>query len=217
MIDKTSSIVLVDNRHHRKIAQDNWGLSDEQMQGMHIHHRIPRSKGGTNDASNLYVCSPWFHKNIWHSGQEWIDYAHKGAEMAQIALQIKRETDPEWVKRERERASYAAKRSHEVHRGTAAYSKNQRVKSLRTHIRKRAHWSQEDYDFTWNSHLNGITSGYLIARQRGVEQWKTYANMLKYAILGFSYEQLTKIEEYLKEIERLESSPIAHILNKYDD
>jgi hypothetical protein len=38
------------------------------MVGMHVHHRIPVSKGGTNDPSNLYVCSPWFHREVWHSG-----------------------------------------------------------------------------------------------------------------------------------------------------
>ena len=63
------SIVKVDKRHYRKIAQDNWGLTDEQMSGMHVHHRVPRSKGGTNDASNLYVCSASFHAWIWHNGQ----------------------------------------------------------------------------------------------------------------------------------------------------
>lgn len=65
---KSSSLVLCDKRSYRKIAQDNWGLTDEQMKGMHVHHRIPQSKGGTNDPSNLYVCSPWFHANVWHHG-----------------------------------------------------------------------------------------------------------------------------------------------------
>jgi len=61
-----SAIVKVDNRPYRTIAQDHWGLTDEQMKGMHVHHRIPRCKGGTNDPSNLYVCSPWFHAHVWH-------------------------------------------------------------------------------------------------------------------------------------------------------
>jgi len=38
------------------------------MKGMHVHHRIPVSRGGTNDPSNLYVCSPSFHAWIWHGG-----------------------------------------------------------------------------------------------------------------------------------------------------
>jgi general stress protein YciG len=67
-MDKSVSIVKVDHRPYRVIAQENWGLTKEQMQGKHVHHRIHRSKGGTNDPSNLYVCSPWYHDVIWHNG-----------------------------------------------------------------------------------------------------------------------------------------------------
>jgi len=68
-MDKSVSIVPVDNRHHRVIARENWGLSKQQMRGMHVHHRVKRSEGGTNDPSNLYVCSEWFHDNVWHAGE----------------------------------------------------------------------------------------------------------------------------------------------------
>ena len=57
----------VDTRSHRVIARGNWGLTKEQMKGMHVHHRIKRCDGGTNDPSNLYVCSEWFHDNVWHA------------------------------------------------------------------------------------------------------------------------------------------------------
>jgi hypothetical protein len=67
-MDKNVSIVPVDKRPYRVIAQENWGLTDEQMKGKHVHHRIYRSSGGTNDATNLYVCSPWYHDVIWHDG-----------------------------------------------------------------------------------------------------------------------------------------------------
>ncbi len=76
-MDKSISIVLVDKRPHRKVAQENWGLSDEQMSGMHVHHRVPRSEGGTNDPSNLYVCSPTFHAHVWHNRQFFITAATK--------------------------------------------------------------------------------------------------------------------------------------------
>jgi hypothetical protein len=69
MIPRERSIVRVDHRHYRKIAQENWGLTDEQMRGKHVHHRIRRADGGTNDPSNLYVCSEWFHDNVWHAGE----------------------------------------------------------------------------------------------------------------------------------------------------
>ena len=63
------AIVKVDKRHYRKIAQENWGLTPEQMVGMHVHHRTPRTQGGTNDASNLYVCSAYYHYYVWHRGE----------------------------------------------------------------------------------------------------------------------------------------------------
>ena len=62
----TLAIVKLETRRQRVVAQEHWGLSDEQMKGMHVHHRIPKSQGGTNDPSNLYVCSPSFHYRVWH-------------------------------------------------------------------------------------------------------------------------------------------------------
>lgn len=63
-----SAIVLLPNLHYREIARRNWGLTEKQMKGMHVHHRIPISKGGSDAPENLYVCSPSFHANIWHNG-----------------------------------------------------------------------------------------------------------------------------------------------------
>jgi hypothetical protein len=77
-MNKHLSLVLVDKRSHRAIAQDNWGLTNEQMRGKHVHHRIKRCDGGTNDPSNLYVCSEWFHNNVWHSPEEYLKWARKG-------------------------------------------------------------------------------------------------------------------------------------------
>jgi len=48
------------------------------MKGMHVHHRIPISKGGTDDPSNLYVCSPSMHMWGWHNGEEFIEWANEG-------------------------------------------------------------------------------------------------------------------------------------------
>ena len=79
-MDKNVSIVKVDKRHYRVIAQENWGLTKEQMRGKHVHHRIRRSDGGTNDPSNLYVCSPWYHDVVWHGGTGgFIELATEGA------------------------------------------------------------------------------------------------------------------------------------------
>ena len=84
-MDKNVSIVKVDSRHYRIIARENWGLTREQMKGKHVHHRISISDGGTNDPTNLYVCGPWFHKNVWHAEDGYnslIPYAHEGGEKA---------------------------------------------------------------------------------------------------------------------------------------
>ena len=73
-----TSIVQVDKRPYRTIAQENWGLTKEQMKGMHVHHRISISEGGTDDPTNLYVCSPSFHRWGWHNGEEFIEWASEG-------------------------------------------------------------------------------------------------------------------------------------------
>lgn len=77
-----SSIVLLPTFHYREVARKNWGLTKKQMEGMHVHHRIPVSKGGTNAPENLYVCSPSFHANIWHNGDEFTLWATKGGKSA---------------------------------------------------------------------------------------------------------------------------------------
>ena len=66
-MDKNSSIVKVDNRSYRVIARENWGLTKDQMKGRHVHHRIRVSDGGTNDPSNLYVCTEEYHDKVWHA------------------------------------------------------------------------------------------------------------------------------------------------------
>jgi hypothetical protein len=217
LMDKHLSIVLVDKRHHRKIAQDNWGLTDEQMKGMHVHHRVPRSKKGTNDASNLYVCSSWFHKHVWHNGEEWIDWANKGGQAGAESCRQKRLNNPEWAKKESERASAAAKKMHKDGQGTPEYSQSQRVKSIKAVASKRSHWSPEEYNFVWSCHTKGMTSGYRIAKLRGVTAWKSYSNMLECAILGLTFEQATVSENYVEERLRLIDSPIANILSCYGD
>jgi hypothetical protein len=216
-MDKTSSIILIDKRNYRKIAQENWGLTDEQMVGMHVHHRIQRSQGGTNDPTNLYVCSPSFHKYIWHSGQEWIDWASKGGRLAVESSRRKRNTDPEWAAKEIERQKIAAKLSHQKRAQREDYSQTQKERSLYSHVIKRKHWNEETYDLIWEFYLRGIESGYLIGQQVKDPKWKKYHNMLKYAALGFSFDQLLDKKSYVQEMKRLEQSKIAHILDRYDD
>ena len=75
-----SAIVKLETRPHRVVAQENWGLTDEQMVGMEVHHRVHQSEGGTNDPSNLFVCSPSMHRWGWHEGDKGFGlWATKGA------------------------------------------------------------------------------------------------------------------------------------------
>ena len=90
-MDKSVSIVRVDTRSYRVIARENWGLTKEQMKGKHVHHRIPVSGGGTNDPTNLYVCSPSFHRWVWHDGQEFIEWASEGGKIG--ATKLNKEKD----------------------------------------------------------------------------------------------------------------------------
>jgi hypothetical protein len=71
-----SAIVLLFKSHYREIARQNWGLTEEQMKGMHVHHRIPVSKGGTNAPENLYVYNVYnriissIHNKIQHFDED---------------------------------------------------------------------------------------------------------------------------------------------------
>lgn len=71
-----SSIVLSSNySNYRKLAQRHYGLTDEQMKGLDVHHNPPRCEGGRNIPEHLYVYHPATHKII-HDKQA-IDWAKK--------------------------------------------------------------------------------------------------------------------------------------------
>jgi len=81
-VDKSVSIVVVrEAKNYRKLAQKSWGLTDEQMKGMHVHHCPPVCEGGRNISEHLYVCSPSMHAFGWHSEQYWISTQQLAAEM----------------------------------------------------------------------------------------------------------------------------------------
>jgi hypothetical protein len=74
------AIVLSKERYnYRKIAQEHWGLSDEQMEGMHVHHHPPVYLGGRNIPEHLYVCSPEMHQHGWHDDEFFVLQAGKTA------------------------------------------------------------------------------------------------------------------------------------------
>ena len=64
----------------RNIARKHWGLTKEQMVGMHVHHFPPRSEGGRDIPEHLYVCSPEFHKKVWHGDEYYMKNLMKAVE-----------------------------------------------------------------------------------------------------------------------------------------
>lgn len=209
---KNLSLVLVDKRHYRTIAQENWGLTDAQMKGMHVHHRIHRSKGGTNDPSNLYVCSSYFHKHVWHDGEEWISYASSGGKASAEKQRQLWRMDEKWASAMRIVQKARAKKSHSVQ--DEEYSSRQKRKALRAVCSKRK-WDKSTYELVSLHYFNGVRSGYLIAKELGISKWKPIGNMMDCIALGLTFEQATNTDLYVEELNRLANSPISHLLDAY--
>jgi hypothetical protein len=75
---KCVSIVLSPSvSNYRKLAQRWYGLTDEQMEGMHVHHNPPRSDGGRNIIEHLFVYSEHLH-DLVHGGNGYCLSASKG-------------------------------------------------------------------------------------------------------------------------------------------
>ncbi len=63
--------------NYRRVAQKHYGLTNEQMTELDIHHNPPRCMGGRNIPEHLYVYHPIMHKRI-HDKQT-IEWASKSS------------------------------------------------------------------------------------------------------------------------------------------
>ena len=64
-MNKEVSIVLsVERRNYRKLAQEWYGLTNEQMKGMDVHHNPPRHLGGRNIPEHLFVYHETLHSAV---------------------------------------------------------------------------------------------------------------------------------------------------------
>jgi len=73
-----SDIVLsTDKYNYRKVAQQHYKLTDEQMKDIDIHHNPPRCEGGRNIPEHLYIYHATTHKAI-HDKQA-LDWARKSS------------------------------------------------------------------------------------------------------------------------------------------
>ena len=66
MLREVSIVLSKENSNYRRVAQLHWGLTDDQMEGMHVHHFPSRSQGGRNIPEHLYVSSESMHHFGWH-------------------------------------------------------------------------------------------------------------------------------------------------------
>lgn len=77
-MEREVSIILVkEAKNYRKLAQQHYGLTDEQMMGMHVHHNPRRCDGGRNIPEHLYVYSPDNHDYV-HGGNGFVVIASEG-------------------------------------------------------------------------------------------------------------------------------------------
>lgn len=62
---KEVSIVLSrERKNYRKLAQEWFGLTDEQMKDCDVHHNPPRSQGGRNIPEHLFIYHYTLHAAI---------------------------------------------------------------------------------------------------------------------------------------------------------
>ena len=77
---KEVSIVLsAERRNYRKLAQGHYGLTDEQMEGMDVHHNPPRHQGGRNIPEHLFVYHETLHSAV--HGDELTRFAREGGRL----------------------------------------------------------------------------------------------------------------------------------------
>jgi hypothetical protein len=76
---KEVSIVLsTERKNYRKLAQEWFGLTDEQMIGMDVHHNPPRHQGGRNIPEHLFVYHETLHSAVHED--EFVLWSRRGAE-----------------------------------------------------------------------------------------------------------------------------------------
>jgi len=82
-MDREVSIVLsVERGDYRRVAQKWYGLTDEQMVGMDVHHNPPVSQGGRNIPEHLFVYHPTLHVAV--HGSDFVGWARAGAALAHL-------------------------------------------------------------------------------------------------------------------------------------
>lgn len=89
-MDREVSIVLSpEKRNYRKVAQDWYGLTDEQMVDMDVHHNPARHEGGRNIPEHLYVYHNTLHSAVHED--EFVLWARKGSKKGNEVLHSRKD------------------------------------------------------------------------------------------------------------------------------
>lgn len=90
-MDKEVSIVLSpEGRSHRRVAQEWYGLTDEQMIGMDVHHNPARHEGGRNIPEHLYVYHNTLHSAVHED--EFVLWSRHGGKKAAEKLNAEKDS-----------------------------------------------------------------------------------------------------------------------------
>ena len=76
-------------RNFRKLAQEWFGLTDEQMKDCDVHHNPPRSQGGRNIPEHLFVLHPTLHAAVHQ--HDFVLWAREGAKKGNEKLHSRRD------------------------------------------------------------------------------------------------------------------------------
>ena len=88
-MNKEVSIVLsVERKNYRKLAQEWFGLTDEQMIDMDVHHNPPRHQGGRNIPEHLFVYHNTLHSAV--HANDFTQFARKGGRLGGLACAAKK-------------------------------------------------------------------------------------------------------------------------------
>jgi len=157
-MDKEVSIVLsLESKNYRKLAQRHYGLTDEQMVGMHVHHNPPRHQGGRNIPEHLFVYHETLHSAV--HGDALTAFARVGGKLGgQKSLENKlgflsasKEQRREWGKLGNEKA---------LEMGVGIHAPGVREASGRKAVEEKLGMFQ--------NHRQSITRAHEVMRQKGV-------------------------------------------------
>lgn len=177
-MDKEVSIVLsTENKNYRKLAQRHYGLTDEQMKGMDVHHNPARHEGGRDIPEHLFVYHETLHAAV--HGNDFTQWARKGGKKGGKASADV--LTPEERSERAKKASMAAyakltpsERSERAKKGGEANYANSTLEEWSERGRKGAKALNKDKDKEGKS-INAVKGGIAATAERSENGKSTHA------------------------------------------